>query len=399
VSVAAQSQRQISEPAVVVWGTYDLGKPRVRILLQAAREQGIPLREIHFDVWRGIEDKSRITGFWTRLRYLSRWLWAYPLLLLRYLFTAKHQLVFVPYMGHLDVILLRPLARLRGARIVWDALLSLHGTLVEDRALVAPQSIYARIINRWDRLAFACADQLITGTQARAVQYVKEYGVDPGIISAIPVATELATFGVVADKTGPGPADGQRPLILFYGQFAPLHGLPTVLQVAISEAGRQWDWVFVGTGQEGWRIGEMMEQQSPGHIQWLEWIPYEELPAWICRADLCFGTFGTSQKARTGISNKIFQILACGRPLVTADTPAIRELLAPDMPGVYLVPAQDPAALSRLLQELLPNVASLRAGTFHQQLADRMAPAALGRQLAAVFHRALSAPPRENTGL
>ena len=45
------------------------------------------------------------------------------------------------------------------------------------------------------------------------------------------------------------------------------------------------------------------------------------------------------------IPNKAFQALACGTPLVTADTPAARELLV-DGESALLVPPGDPEALA-----------------------------------------------------
>jgi glycosyltransferase involved in cell wall biosynthesis len=51
------------------------------------------------------------------------------------------------------------------------------------------------------------------------------------------------------------------------------------------------------------------------------------------------------------IPNKAFQALACGAPLVTADTPAARELLT-DGEAAMLVPPGDPQALARALRSL-----------------------------------------------
>jgi glycosyltransferase involved in cell wall biosynthesis len=51
------------------------------------------------------------------------------------------------------------------------------------------------------------------------------------------------------------------------------------------------------------------------------------------------------------IPNKAYQALACGVPLVTADTPAARELLV-DGESALLVPAGDPGALAHALRRL-----------------------------------------------
>jgi glycosyltransferase involved in cell wall biosynthesis len=57
------------------------------------------------------------------------------------------------------------------------------------------------------------------------------------------------------------------------------------------------------------------------------------------------------------LPNKVFQALACGAPVITADTPAIREL-ADD--AQLLVPPGDPRALADAVR-LLATDSALRA--------------------------------------
>ena len=45
---------------VVFWGTYDLGKPRNRIILEGLKGRGIEVMECHASVWDAVEDKGNV---------------------------------------------------------------------------------------------------------------------------------------------------------------------------------------------------------------------------------------------------------------------------------------------------------------------------------------------------
>ena len=61
-------------------------------------------------------------------------------------------------------------------------------------------------------------------------------------------------------------------------------------------------------------------------------------------ADLCLGVFGATPKAARVVPHKVYTALAAGRPVLTADTPAVRELLRPGE-EVWTMPPGDPDAL------------------------------------------------------
>jgi glycosyltransferase involved in cell wall biosynthesis len=81
------------------------------------------------------------------------------------------------------------------------------------------------------------------------------------------------------------------------------------------------------------------------------WVPYEELGAEISGAAISLGVFGTSEKASRVVPNKVWQAMAAGRAIVTADGPAIREVLTHGHDAL-LVPPGDPAALGDALTRL-----------------------------------------------
>ena len=66
---------------------------------------------------------------------------------------------------------------------------------------------------------------------------------------------------------------------------------------------------------------------GPANVEHVPWIDYGNLPEEYARAGCALGIFGSSGKAQRVIPHKSFQALAVGTPLITADTPAAREML------------------------------------------------------------------------
>lgn len=362
---------------VVFWGTYDIGKPRVRILLRGLREAGVEIIECHADVWQGIEDKSRIRGWFAWLRAAAGWLASYPCLVLRYMQLPRHDAVVVGYLGHLDVLILWPFARLRGVPVVWDAFLSLYDTVVEDRKLIGRSHPLAYFLKGWESLACRAADLVMLDTQAHADFFSQAFKVPRTKLAAVFVGTEPEIFSPRSQQMAERSTNDDLT-VLFYGQFIPLHGVETILRAAQLLKGEPVRWILIGQGQVEPQIRSMLDSHPLPKLRWIPWVSYPQLPEWIGRADVCLGIFGASAKAGRVIPNKVFQILAAGKPVITRDSPAIRELLAPDAPGVYLVPPEDPAALAEAISRLTARHGVQSEGALHRRLVVRICPAAVG---------------------
>jgi glycosyltransferase involved in cell wall biosynthesis len=154
----------------------------------------------------------------------------------------------------------------------------------------------------------------------------------------------------------------------------------TILRAARLARDEPFDWTLIGQGQEGDKVQTMLDEEPLPRLRWVPWVPYEELARWIGEADVCLGIFGTSGKAARVIPNKVFQVLAVGKPLVTRDSPAIRELLG-EGPGVYLVLPGDPEALLAALRRFRAERAALAGTVLHAEVRERIVPRAIGREL------------------
>lgn len=334
----------------IVWGTFDTGKPRVRMLVAAMRDIDPNVPVYHRSPWTGIEDKTQVKGVLAKLSILVRWLLAYPPLILAYLRAPAHDTVVVPYPGNLDVLILWPFAKMRGARICWDMFISIYDTAVIDRQMASRHGIVARILYAFEWLSTRAAAIVLMDTQEHAHYVAELYRLPQDRVRSVWVGVEDQTF---ARATAMPATDVIN--VLFYGQFIPLHGIDTIIEaIGLIEARAEkpaMRFVIVGSGQEAARIDRAITARGFQSIERIKWVDYTRLQELIARSAICLGVFANNGKAQRVIPNKVFQILSVGRPLVTMDSPAIREIVRPGK-AVRLVVPGDAHDLAETLVQL-----------------------------------------------
>ena len=239
----------------------------------------------------------------------------------------------VGYPGQFDIPAARGAARRRP--VVFNPLVSLADTLVGDRARFGAASLPARALAWIDRAAFRAADLVVADTHAQAEFLAELAGLD--VVETCFVGAEERLFR----PTWQPPAEFTA---LFVGKLIPLQGVETI--VAAARLAPEIRFRIVGSGQLSRLLADL-----PPNVEHVGWVEYERLPLEIQNAGCALGIFGTTPKAARVIPNKAFQALASAAPLVTADTPAARELLV-DGDSALLVPTGDPASLASAVSRL-----------------------------------------------
>ncbi len=297
-------------------------------MISCLRDAGAEVVERHVSVWEGGRRN------WSAGPAAAVRLAAAETRLLRPI-RGRFDAVIVGYPGHFDLPAARRAAR--GAPVLFNPLVSLHETLVEDRGRFAPGSRVGRALRAIDRMALRRADLVVADTEQNARHLAELGSLQPERLAVCFVGAEERLFR--PGKRRPGPFSA-----LFVGKLIPLHGLETIL--AAARLAPEIPFRVVGSGQL-----DALLRDRPANVDWVDWVEYERLPSELAGAGCALGVFGSSLKAARVIPNKAFQALACGVPLVTADTPAARELLR-DGESALLVPAGDPAALAEALRRL-----------------------------------------------
>jgi hypothetical protein len=151
---------------VLYFGTYERDYPRNALAIACLRRAGVEVEERHVTVWRGRQNWS--ASFWTGAKVAVS-----ELALLRP--ARRFDALIVGYPGHFDL----PAAKVAalGRPIVFNPLVSLEDTLVEDRARFRRGSMSARVLGGVDRKAFRMADLVVADTNAHADFFVQHAGI------------------------------------------------------------------------------------------------------------------------------------------------------------------------------------------------------------------------------
>jgi glycosyltransferase involved in cell wall biosynthesis len=282
----------------------------------------------------------------------------YPILAWKY-FRMKKDFshILVPQFGHKDVPLAWLLGRLTGKKVVFDPLVSRYETKIMDRGDAGERSFQSWYNRRIDVLAMRLPDVLIADTREHADYYVSSFLAPERRVHVVPVGCDDEIF---AGSGASVERDGPARKVLFFGSYLPLHGTMTIVRAAelLIERG---DVIFelVGDGQTRPETEAYARGRNLANVRFTGRVPYDELPRLIARADLCLGIFGTTGKAMRVVPNKIYQCMAMDRAVVTADTPAVREIFTDGL-DIALVPAGDAQGLAHKIEELFAEPGRLR---------------------------------------
>jgi len=137
------------------------------------------------------------------------------------------------------------------------------------------------------------------------------------------------------------PAD---PVILFMGTIYRFSGLDRVISDFPGLLARhpRAKLLVVGWGEDEERLKRLaIERGVSSNVVFTGLQPYSLLPDIIRSSDICINPFELNAITRDILPNKLFQYLACGRPLVATRLPGTEPFLSGKDDGVLYTSLQD----------------------------------------------------------
>ncbi|OGJ55170.1 hypothetical protein A3D11_03815 [Candidatus Peribacteria bacterium RIFCSPHIGHO2_02_FULL_49_16] len=253
----------------------------------------------------------------------------------------KRESILVTFPGHYLVPLAWFLTRRPRKKLIFDAFISLYDTNVCDRKRYAKWNPIAWLLFCVDFISCHLADEVLIDTEEHKKYFVKMFKLKPEKIRVIYLGTRDDLFIPKERSLQP------HHHVLFYGTYIPLQGIEYIIEAAkiLQETHPDIHFTLIGRGQTYSYIRALAEKEQLQNVIFKDPVPYEKLPELIHSTDLCLGIFAATDKAKRVIPHKVFDAVGCTVPIITADTPAIREKFAHNE-GVILCQAGSGKALA-----------------------------------------------------
>lgn len=142
----------------------------------------------------------------------------------------------------------------------------------------------------------------------------------------------------------------------FWGTFIPLQGIEYIVKAAkLLEPSKDINFQIIGDGQTFDEVYALAQEMNIQNVKFLKKIfKINELARKIQKFDIGLGIFGESEKTKQVIPNKIFEGIATRMPMISAETPAIKELFV-DEKNILLCERSNADSLAKAILKLKKN--------------------------------------------
>jgi len=307
------------KPKIIYAGNYSKGKgyPRANVLLEGLRNN-CDLKEIYYPLWKESEDKEKNV----KKPYKK----IFPFLKSIFFFLKNAEelksadAVIVGFPGYFEIFVFKFIKLITGANfpLFFDYFFSVYESLVFERKVVKENSFIAKFLYFFDKAGLLTADKVLIDTENHRDFIAEMFGIEKEKFAVIPVGESEKYFSF-----SPYPKEKNPFTVVFFGTFLNLHGIDKIKEAVKLLENEGVRFILIGKGKND----SIFKKEKFKNLEFVnDFLPPEELRKHIEKSHVVLGIFGENKRAGIVIPCKIYDALACGRPVITGKTPASRTM-------------------------------------------------------------------------
>jgi len=228
---------------------------------------------------------------------------------------------------------------------------------ISNETGVLPKSI-AKITNLFLSNRYSCATHIITVTPKLKEYLQSTYEFPSDKISVVENGANIDLFKPMDKKSVLETLnlDANYKYVCFVGHLAPWQGVEYLIKSSPYILNKCPNTKFVIVG-EGPKFDELVKLVNHLNISqnylFTGYVNYETVPLYINASNICVAPFVIERNERIGLSAlKLYEYLACGKPVVASKITGIEELLSASNGGISVAP-EDVCDLGKTIVRLL----------------------------------------------
>lgn len=350
--LAKSSKELISnnnKTSICYFGAYDKSYSRNKIIIEGLIKNNIKVLECNVD-----KVQFSSTSKYSFYKYIALLPFSF---IYRYfkLITIGNNLlsketckvIFVGYPGHMDVLAGYILKKITGAKLIFDPLISIYDTFVDDRKMIK-NKILAKLVKQYENIVMNLPDLVIADTHGHKEYYINNYNIPESKVKVLYIGAEDRIY-YPSDNI----VTNEKTTVIFYGYHSPLHGIEHIINAAkiVENKDSSIEFLIIGDGQLYKENLELAKNLGLKNIKFIPSMPEVEVTPYLQKADIFLGVFQNSPKSKRVVPNKVFQGIALKKAVITADTQGIREVFN-NNENVMLCKTADPHSLAECILQL-----------------------------------------------
>jgi glycosyltransferase involved in cell wall biosynthesis len=175
------------------------------------------------------------------------------------------------------------------------------------------------------------------------------------IVSNTPSVEQISKFAGGVEQVTDQWRD--RRVLIYQGYVNRARGLQAIVRALPGLVGEYRDLllVVVGTGNDIENLKCLARELSvEAHTSFMGWVDHNVIPAMVLSSTAGLIPHSDTEHKRTTVPNKLFDYMACAKPVIVSSVPPLKRIVEAERCGVVFQ-AGDEASFARAVRHLLDN--------------------------------------------
>lgn len=336
---------------ICFFGTYDRTYSSNRLILQGLRENNVPVVEINAHTKVTLLNSQAHMSWKQILKRIIKKYKIFSEFAKNYMEFIKTDVIYVGYPGHVDLFAAYLFAKLFNKKLVFNPLLIVYVGFSEEQGILGKNSLLGKTIKIAEGIGYKLCDMVFADTPNQKEFLKKNFGIKDEKIRVLPIGADNKGYEYSEYKN----TQGKKVNVVYYGLYAPMHGVEYIVDAAnILKNDADVIFTMVGSGNKYEETFNKARDLGLTNIKFYPDVFEGGHLRYLQGADIFLGFLKKHPTIDKVIPNKVYQGLALGRAVITADSPVIRSVFK-DRENMYFVEPSNSAVLAKAILDLKNN--------------------------------------------